>query len=53
MFGIRKREEQRYKEQMKQLEEKYIKVKEREAQQTVEIQKRSLLLIAVLLVPLL
>ncbi len=45
MFGIRKREEQRYKEQMKQLEEKYIKVKEREAQQTVEIQKRSLLLI--------
>ena len=45
MFGIRKREKQRYEEQMKQLEEKYIKVKEREAQQTVEIQKKSLLLI--------
>lgn len=45
MFGIRKREEQRYKEQMKQLEEKYIKVKEREIQQTVEMQKKSLLLI--------
>ena len=45
MFGARKREEQRYKEQMNQLEEKYIKVKERETQQTVEIQKKSLLLI--------
>lgn len=45
MFGARKREEQRHKEQMKQLEDKYIKVNERETQQTVEIQKKSLLLI--------
>ena len=45
MFGIRKREEQRHKEQMNQLEDKYIKVEEREIQQTVEIQKKSLLLI--------
>ncbi|HBC90061.1 MAG TPA: hypothetical protein DCZ00_01295 [Lactococcus sp.] len=45
MFGARKREEQRHKEQMKQLEDKYIKVEEREIQQTVEIQKKSLLLI--------